>query len=152
MDNIPVHMRITGLAVSNEDVDTRRSAVSDLKASWTKLTAPAQVIAKAAEIAAALEGAGVPPASLGKEIQAAIQKHASAFLYSDRPLEVGICAGMAFVELAKPEPGVADWTAVDLLATALWLGLDFQPVLQEQKREDLRHEVLSSDSQVGTQR
>jgi len=142
MDNMPVHMRITGLAVSNEDVDTRRSAVSDLKASWTKLTAPNQLILKAAEIAAALGGDGVPPASLGNEIQAAVQKHASAFLYIDRPLEVGICAGMAFVELAKSELRVADWTAVDLLATALWLALDFQPALQEQKREDLRREVL----------
>jgi hypothetical protein len=49
---------------------------------------------------------------------------------------------MAFVNLAKPEPRVADWTTVDLLATALWLALDFQPTLQEQKREDLRREVL----------
>jgi len=142
MDNIPVHMRITGLAVSNEDVDTRRSAVSDLKATWGKLTATNQLIAKAADIAAALGGDGAPPASLGDEIQAAVQKHASAFLSLDRPLEVGICAGLAFVALAKPEPSVADWSGVDLLATALWLALDFQPSLQEQKREDLRREVL----------
>jgi hypothetical protein len=135
-------MRITGLAVSNEDVNTRRLAVSDLRTSWAKLTATGQLIAKAADIAAALGGDGAPPASLGNEVQGAVQNHASAFLYSDRPLEVGICAGMAFVDLAKPEPGVADWTTVDLLATALWLALDFQPALQEQKREDLRREVL----------
>ena len=143
MDNIPVHMRITGLAVSNEDVDTRRLAVADLTATWAKLSNSSQLVAKAAEIAAALGGDGVPPVSLGDEVQGAVQKHASAFLSSDRPLEVGVCAGMAFVSLAKPEPGVVDWTAIDVLSTALWLALAFQPALQEQKREDLRREVLT---------
>jgi hypothetical protein len=144
MDNIPVHMRITGLTVLDGDVDARRLAVSDLQTRWTKLKAIDRIIAKAGEIAAALGGNGTPPTSLADEIQQAVQNHASAFLHSERPLEVGVCAGMAFVALAKPEPIVADWTVIDLMANALWSALAFQPALQDQKRENLRCEVLAA--------
>lgn len=133
MNVIANHMRITGLQVTNEDVDTRNRAVADLVAVWTKLKDADAIILKAAEIARALGGDGTPSAALGKEIEGAVQVHASAFLHSERPFEVGIVAGVAAIELMSAAPGFSGWTVADILATALWLALAFQPALEDGK-------------------
>jgi len=142
MDTIPVHMRITGLTPSNEDVNSRRAAVSELSTAWGKIKDANQIVAKAAEIAQSLGGDGTPPTTLGAEVQSAVQNHASAFLYSESPLEVGVCAGMAAVSILKPEPSASGWTIADVYSNALWSALAFQPPLQDGKREALRLEVL----------
>lgn len=141
-DNIPVHLRITGLTPSNEDVDSRRAAVADLATTWGKIKDADQIVAKASAIAEALGGDGSPTAELGTEVQAAVQQHASAFLYAERPLEVSVCAGMATVTMMQTEPGTNGWTILDVYTNALWSALAFQPVLVEEKRENLRREVL----------
>lgn len=142
-DNIPVHLRITSLTPTNEDVNSRRAAVGDLAAAWGKFKDIDVIATKVATIAGSLGGNGSPSADLGTEIQTAVQKRgASAFLYSEMPLEVGICAGMAAVAIMKPEPGDRGWTVVDVYSNALWSALAFQPVLGDVKREDLRREVL----------
>jgi len=144
MDKLPVHMRITGLAVSNDDVNSRRSAIKDLSSKWAK-TADAKIfVAKAAEIADALGGDSTPPASLAAEVELAIQQYASAFLASERFLEIGVCAGMAVVSLMSGKVGNTGWTSADIYSYALWSALSFQPVLSDQKREDLRRDVLTS--------
>lgn len=142
MSRLPVHMRITGLSVSNDDVDSRKKAITHLSAAWGKIKSPTDILAKAAEIAVALGGDGSSPATLSSEVEGAVQKHASAFLSSERPLEVGICAGMAALSLMESKPGTSGWTITDLYSNALWLALAFQPALQEVKREALRIEVL----------
>lgn len=142
MDRLAVHMRITGLSVSNEDVDSRRKAIALLATAWGEIEIPSVILAKAAEIAIAIGGNGPPPATLSSEVEGAVQKYASAFLSSERPLEVGVCAGMAALSIMADKPGTCGWTRVDLYSNALWLALTFQPVLQEQKREDLRREIL----------
>lgn len=95
MSNLAVHMRIASLHVSNEDVNTRQAAVSELAESWVKLKGVENLVVKAGEIALALGGDGIPVETLGIEVERTIQKHASAFLYSEQPLEVGICSGVA---------------------------------------------------------
>ena len=142
MDRLPVHMRITGLSVSNEDVDSRRKAITQLSTAWGKNKGASAIVAKVAEIAAALGGDGTPPAALSTEIEGAVQKHASAFLSSERPLEVGVCSGMAALSIMSTTPGTNGWTIADVYSNALWSALSFQPVLQEEKREALRSEVL----------
>jgi hypothetical protein len=146
MINIAVHMRMTGLQVSNEDVDSRKTAAAALAAAWDKLRDPGLIIVKAAEIAGALGGEGTPSASLGAEVEGAVQSHghASAFLQSERPLEVGICAGVAALNLIEPEPGTTGWHVADIFATALWSTLAFQAPLADAKREALRSEVLEA--------
>ncbi len=141
-DNIPVHLRITGLTPSNDDVDSRRLAVADLAKTWGKVKDVDLIVAKAAAIAVSLGGDGNPTAELGTEVQGAVQKHASAFLYEDRPLEVGVCAGMAAVTMLAPDPATHGWTILDVYSNALWSALAFQPTLKEGKRESLRREVL----------
>ena len=142
MDSIPVHLRITGLTPSNADVDACRAAVSELSTSWGKIKDVGQILAKAASIAESLGGDGTSTSALGDEVQEAVQKQASAFLYSERPLEVGVCAGLAAVVVMKSEPGNSGWTIPDVYSNALWSALAFQPCLSDGKRESLRREVL----------
>lgn len=141
-DSIPVHLRITGLAPSNEDVDSRRAAVANLATAWGKLKTVDAIIKKATETSRSLGGDGRPSEEFGAEIEVAVQKYASAFLFSERPLEVGVCAGMAAVSLLNSEPGGSGWTVIDIYSNALWSALAFQPVLADAKRENLRREVM----------
>ena len=144
MNRIAVHMRITGLNVSNEDVDTRKAAVVKLATVWARLRNKTQMVKKASELARALGGDGTPPESLGTEVQGVVQDHASAFLHTERPLEVGICAGVAAIDLMGRNIGSSGWTPIDVLATALWSAIGFQPALEDAKREALRAEVLEA--------
>lgn len=142
MNMLANHMRITGLQVSNEDVDSRKAAVTSLKTAWGKIRDVDGIIAKAADVAQALGGDGTPTAALGEEVQTAVQKKASAFLYTDRPLDVGIVAGVTASELLAGKPDLSGWLIADVWAAALWSGLGFQPSLEDEKREALRVAVL----------
>lgn len=142
MENLAVHMRMTGSPVSNDDVNTRRSAIKDLAQEWRKGRTIGLSLATATLIAQALQG-DLPPAALGAEIQTAVQKYASAFLYEESPLDVGIVAGMAFIEIAKEKPApMTEWTTPEVLAAAVWSALSYQQPLAATKRETLRAEVL----------
>ena len=99
MENLPVHMRISTLTPSNEDVDARRATIGELSAAWIKVTDVDPILAKAGMVADALGGDGRPHGDLGTEVQGALQNHASAYLYKEKPLGVGICAGMAVMSL-----------------------------------------------------
>jgi hypothetical protein len=144
MDNISVHMRITGVAVSDDDVNSRRSAVTSIANTWKKVTDVSTIVTKAAEVAEALGGDGTPPSTLGGEIQKAIQKKSSSFLYEERPLDIGVCAGMAMVSILSGTPSSGDWLVSDVYAAALWSSLAYQPVSETEKRENLRREVLEA--------
>ncbi|WP_296280797.1 GTPase-associated system all-helical protein GASH [Pseudoxanthomonas sp.] len=142
MENISTHMRISAVAVSDDEVNSRKFATSSLVTSWNKERDVSTLIRRAADVASALGATGAPSQSLGNEVQAAIQKKSSAFLYEERPLDVGICAGMAMVSLLDQQPTTSGWTNKDVYATALWLALSYQPVLEDARRERLRQEVL----------
>lgn len=143
MGNLAVHMRITSIEVTDDIVDTRNSAIADLVEAWGKLKRPEEIIVKAAQIAQALGGDGTPGSELGQEVETSIQKYASAFLASERPLEIGICAGVAISKLLEVKPDTTGWRVHDVFAMALWLALEFQPSLSEAKRETLRTQVLN---------
>jgi GTPase-associated system helical domain len=142
MDNLPVHMRITSLTPTNEDVDARRAAVRKLSTTWGKITEIGRLLSKAEMISDSLGGDGQPHSDLGMEVQEALQKHASAFLYTESPLDVGVCAGVAILSILAGDPGTNGWTTNDVYSNALWSALEFQPTLTEEKREKLRREVL----------
>jgi hypothetical protein len=144
MKNIAVHMRISGVTVSDEDVNSRRAAATSLATSWGKEKTISKILSKAADVAEALGGDGNPAPSLGSEIQGAIQKKSSSFLYEERPLEVGVCAGMAMLSNLSATPSSHGWTTADVYASALWLTLAYQPVLEVERRESLRREVLDA--------
>lgn len=143
MDNLPVHMRISTLTPSNEDVDARRATIGELSAAWIKVNDSGAILAKAGMVADALGGDGRPHQDLGTEVQGTLQKHASAYLYEEKPLDVGICAGMAVLSILRGTPGIHGWTTADVFSNALWAALSFQPQLAEEKREKLRREVLT---------
>lgn len=143
MDKIAVHMRISGVTVSDDDVNSRRTAATSLATKWRNEKTASAIVSKAADIADALGGDGQPSPTLGGEIQAAIQKKSSAFLYEERPLEVGVCAGMAMVSILT-SPGASGWSVYDVYAAALWSALAYQPILETERRENLRREVLDA--------
>lgn len=142
MGNLAVHMRITNIQVQNEDVDSRNLAIQSLVSNWSKNQSASGILIKAAQIADALGGDGTPDPILGEEVEKAVQEHASAFLYSERPLEVGICAGVAILNMISARPEGSGWLIQDIFAVALWSALEFQEPLREPKREALRVEVL----------
>ncbi|MBX8547378.1 hypothetical protein K5D53_22380 [Pseudomonas cichorii] len=145
MSNVALHMRITGTQVTDQDVDRRNSAVAELAATYKKMTSPGQILLTMAEIAAALNGNGMPSDRLGKEVEEAVQKHSSSFIYSERPLEVGICSSMAAFSIISVAPtAMIDWTVSDIMAVGAWSALSFQSPLAEPKREALRQQVLSA--------
>ena len=86
MDNLPVHMRITSLTPTNEDVDARRTTIGELSGVWGKISNIGEILCKAEMIAQSLGGDGQPNENLGMEVQEGLQKHASAFLYEESPL------------------------------------------------------------------
>ena len=144
MDNIAVHMRISGVTISDDDVNSRRTAATSLATSWKKERNASKIVSKVADVAEALGGEGKPSPSLGSEIQGAIQKKSSSFLYEERPLEIGVCAGMAMVSILTASPSNDGWTVSDVYAAALWSALAYQPVLESERRENLRREVLDT--------
>jgi hypothetical protein len=150
MTNMAVHLRMSGLQVSNEDVDSRKAAGTALATKWGKTKSVNELIARAARIAGALGGDGRATPDLEAEVEAIVQESgASAFLASERPLEVGICAGMAAVELLARPIGADGWQAADVLAAGLWSALGFQPTLGDSKREGLRLQVLEAAQMRG---
>lgn len=142
MDNLSVHMRITSLTPTNEDVDARRAAIRKLSVAWGKITDVDKILNKAEMIANSLGGDGQPFEDFGLEVQEALQKHASAFLYTESPLDVGVCAGSAALSILASISGNGGWTTPNVYSNALWSALTFQPTLPEEKREKLRREVL----------
>lgn len=144
MSNIAMHMRMTGLQVQNEDVDARKKSIGELAAKWSKVRNIDPILRKAAEVVQSLHGDGQADQALRDEVQAVVQTHASAFLASESPLEIGICAGCAVLEIVEPAGGGDAWTPADVYAAAVWAGLSFQPPLENEKREALRVEVLEA--------
>ncbi|KNY31828.1 hypothetical protein J8N08_22920 (plasmid) [Agrobacterium tumefaciens] len=144
MSDIATHMRITGLQVTNDDVDSRSAAVAALKTAWGKITATENILSKAADVASAISGDGVPSVALGTEVQTAIQKRASAFLYNERPFDVGIVASSAALGIMSDEPHLSGWVIADVWAAALWSVLGFQQPLEDPKREALRVQILET--------
>lgn len=144
MKNISLHMRISGVSVSDNDVESRRVAANSLAANWGEEDSPKKIVAKVTEIAEALGGDGTPSTALGDAVQTAVQKNAASFLHSERPLEVGVCAGMAMVSILSETPDGSGWLIADIYAAALWSALAFQPVLEDERREKLRREVLNA--------
>jgi len=144
MENIALHMRISSVTVSDDDVNSRSSAATSLATSWGKETTISKLLSKAADIAEALNGDGNPSSVLGEEVQKAIQKKSSSYLYEERPLDVSICAGMAMVSILSAAPGSTGYSTSDVYAAALWTALAYQPVLQADRREKLRREVLDA--------
>ncbi|MEE3508531.1 GTPase-associated system all-helical protein GASH [Pseudomonas sp. 10C3] len=144
MENIAVHMRIASVSVSDDDVNSRRTAATNLATAWGKESSVSKILSKAADAAVALNGDGKPSAALGEEVQKAIQKKSASYLYEERPLDVSVCAGMAMISILGATPGTRGYSSVDFYAAALWSVLAYQPVLEADRREKLRREVLDA--------
>ncbi|NWA70574.1 hypothetical protein HX775_01340 [Serratia proteamaculans] len=144
MDNLARHMRISGITVTDSEVDSRKAAAKNLVTIWGKDNKIGSIVATAADIAEALGSDGRLSPALGEKVQAAIQKKSPSFLYEERPIDVSVCSGMAMVSLLNTNPGITGWLIKDVYAIALWSTLSYQPIVENTKHEDLRREVLNS--------
>ncbi|WP_291519405.1 GTPase-associated system all-helical protein GASH [Acidovorax sp.] len=141
MKSLALHMRISTLSPTDDEVDSRREAGTALASAWSKPKGVGAAIERAQQVAAAL-WCDLPPSALAAEIETAVQVHSSSFLASDRPFEVGICAAVAVSGMLDSKITVEGFSQTDVLATALWSALSFQPPLQDAKREAMRVEIL----------
>lgn len=141
MNNLALHMRISTLSPTDDEVNSRRAAGTALATTWSKPKGTVGAMERAQLVAAAL-WSDLPPDTLAAEVQAAVQAHSSSFLASDRPLEVGICAAVAVGAMLEAKINPEGFSQADVFATALWSALSFQPALQDAKREAMRIEVL----------
>lgn len=141
MKSLALHMRISTLSPTDDEVDSRREAGTALASAWTKPKGTAAAIERAQQVAAAL-WCDSPPSTLAAEVEAAVQVHSSSFLASSRPFEVGICAAVAVSGMLDSKVNVEGFSQVDVFATALWSALSFQPQVQDAKREAMRVEIL----------
>lgn len=141
MKSLALHMRISMLSPSDDEVNSRRAAGTALAVTWSKPKGAMAAIVRAQQVAAAL-WSNVPPANLAAEVETVVQAHSSSFLASDRPLEVGICAAVAVSVMLESKINVEGFSVTDIFATALWSALSFQPPLQDAKREAMRVEIL----------
>lgn len=139
-------MRISGINITDNDVDSRQAAVKILATAWGKDNQVNSIVSTAAKIAEALGGDGTPSADLGEKVQDAIQKNSSSFLYEEHLLDVGICSAVAMASLLEGTPGDNGWMTKDVYAVALWSSLSFQPTLEDGRREKLRCELLELSS------
>lgn len=144
MNKLPVYMRIVGTNVSDGDVSSRQAAIEALTSAWRDLSTHKSLLEKAGQIAQAVSGDGGAPLALATEVEAAIQTHAPAYIHTERPYDVGICAALAVQALLQAEEESDGTTGRDLLAGALWSALSYQPVLDESKREALRGDLLEA--------
>lgn len=144
MENLARHMRISGVTISDNDVESRKAAVKSLATFWGKEKNVASIVSLAADIAVALGGNGEPSQGLGEKVQASIQKKAPSFLYDERPLDVGVCSGMAMISILSGGTDNNGWTIPVVYAAALWSALSYQPALSDERREILRLEVLDN--------
>lgn len=142
MKNLALHMRISTLGPTDDEVNSRRAAGTALAGTWAK-GKTGIALERAQQVAAAL-WSDVPPDTLAAEVEAAVQAHSSSFLSSDRPFDVGICAAVAVTGMLESKSNVDGLTQVDVFSTALWSALSFQPPLQDAKREAMRVEILDA--------
>lgn len=141
MKSLALHMRISTLSPTDDEVDSRREAGTALASAWSKPKGAVAAVERAQQVAAAL-WCDLPPSTLAAEVETAVQVHSSSFLASDRPFEVGICAALAVSGMLDSKISVEGFSQTDVFATALWSALSFQPPLQDAKREAMRVEIL----------
>ncbi|EJF69448.1 hypothetical protein A462_24088 [Pseudomonas sp. Ag1] len=144
MENIAVYMRITSVSVSDDDVSSRRTSAASLATAWGKESDILKLVTKATDIAKALSGDGRPSMLLGEEVQKVIQKKSASYLYDERPMDVGVCAGVAMLSLLNKSAGTSGYQIVDIYAAALWSALGYQHVLEDARREKLRRDVFDA--------
>jgi hypothetical protein len=142
MKNLALHMRMSTLSPTDDEVNSRRAAGTALASTWSKPKGTAAAMERAQQVAAAL-WCELPPDTLAAEVETTLQAHSSSFLARDRPLEVGICAAVAVSAMLESKINVDGFSSVDIFATALWSALSFQPPLQDAKREAMRVEILA---------
>ncbi|WP_295551229.1 GTPase-associated system all-helical protein GASH [uncultured Pseudacidovorax sp.] len=144
MNKLAVYIRIAKPEPTDGDVESRQAAVNTLVESWKLNTDLRDLISRAGELAGALHADSLPSSRLGSEVEAAIQPHSASYVYTEYPLEVGICAAVAAGKLVQPDRDWVGTTRIDFFAAALWSALAYQVPVKDGRRETLRRDLMEA--------
>ncbi len=146
MIDIATYVRIFDPAPSDDLVEKRTSAINDLKDEFISKIAPVNdIIALSNNAALALTINGSLSDDLANKIEETIRKYSPAFVRKEHENEMLVCILISLllhVKSAKPSTG--GLTRMDVIATALWSALSFQPALSDLKLEALRADIMKS--------
>jgi hypothetical protein len=144
MADVATHVRIFE-AMPSDDLVTKRVAVAkDLGGKFAKDTNVDALLAVVDGVARGSVKGGAMPEPMATLVETSIRDQSTAFVRADNELQLatmGILGLDQAITAAKPS---ASLSAGDVLATATWLALSFQPPSADLKLEALRTEVLAS--------
>lgn len=143
MSNMAEYARIFDTGTSDEWVEKRKSAVTEIKGVYDRLE-PQGAISTASIIAASVANGSALPEDISNGAELMIQNHASSFVRSaDRgELQIKVVMLAAAIDFVNDAPETHGWTNADALAAAFWSALSFQRPLEQVKVEKLRQDVL----------
>ncbi|CAE6796866.1 hypothetical protein R75461_04993 [Paraburkholderia nemoris] len=143
MSNMAEYARIFDTGTSDEWVEKRKSAATEIKGVYDRLE-PQGAIATASIIAASIADGSALPEDIANGAELRIQNHASSFVRSadQGELQIKVVMLAAAIDFMNDAPETHGWTNADALAAAFWSALWFQRPLEQAKVEKLRQDVL----------
>lgn len=146
MADVATHVRIFD-AMPSDDLVTKRTAVcEDLGSKFTKDSNVDALLSVADGIARGCAKGGSMPETLALLVESAIRDQSTAFVRAGNELQLATMGllGLDWAITNAKTSSSSSLSVVDVLATASWLALSFQPPSADPKLEALRTEVLAS--------
>jgi hypothetical protein len=147
MSNMAAYARIFETGTSDEWVEKRKNAASELR-KWFEALSPQDAIKTASAIATSLGNGSSLPEEISTIGEEKIQKQASSFVRSadQGELQIKVVMSAVAIDIVSEVPTGRGWTAADALAAAFWSALSFQHPLEQSKIEKLRQDLLAASS------
>lgn len=143
MANTATVIRIFNANPSDDFVEKRNAAIKELSDKLKKRCNFNEILQTADDLVAAMSAKASMPENLAAQVVAALQKQSPSFVREGENMQMLVCAfAAAHSALEGAQPSAAAYSALDLLAVALWLGLSFQPARSEARLEALRFDLL----------
>lgn len=144
MTDYAVHIRIFDPEPTDDLVNKRATAIKEVAGRLTKGLPVIETFRTANDLATALADKGKLSTDLADVIEGAIKKQSTAFVRAGQEIQMQVCAALsAIAALEKSNPSAGDLLTADVLASALWSAISFQPPRKEPKVEALRSELLA---------
>jgi hypothetical protein len=141
MNDFARHYRIFTAQSTDDLVEKRTRAISELTQAFKRKTDASAVLQLAKDLIEGLS-LGKLPLAICEQVAKAISKPSPSFVPEENELEVLVCALLAALQyLRTTKPAGAMPSTHDLFACALLSGLEFQVPLAESRLEVLRLEI-----------
>ena len=130
----------------DEDFITeRRAAIKELGTRLSRRRNISDLIAIGNGIYGVFRDPSSIPDTLATQIEDAIKKKNASFVRDGHDLELGVCTTAAVVQSISSSKNIGKgWSALDVLAAALWSALSFLPTCNAPKLEALRKPAVDA--------